>query len=117
MSRHRRRGRRVDVDDAFMAELVSMGDESQPLSVVNLSVTGTALLAGLPLARVDEDLEINLSPSQVDPPMKFRCRICYIIGERQRPDLSAPRWLHGAEFQGLGQAERLFVERYVEERG
>ena len=49
-----------------MTELVSMGDKSQPLHVVNSSVTCTALFAGLPLARVDEDLVINLSSSQVE---------------------------------------------------
>ncbi len=116
MSGQRRIRRRVEVDDGFMAELISKTNEPQPLSVVNLSTTGTALLAGRPLARVDEDLVIKLSPSVIEPAMSFRCRICYIIGERQRADLESPRWLHGAEFQGLGQAERLFVERYVEER-
>lgn len=106
----------MDVDEAFTAELVSRRNQSQPLSVVNLSATGTALLAGQPLAQVDEDLVIKLSASEIEPSLSFRCRICYIIGERQRPDLSAPRWLHGAQFHGLGQEERLFVERYVEER-
>ena len=105
------------MDGGLTAELISDSAQRQSLSVVNLSTSGTAFLADEPLASVDEDVVISLCQGGEEQALSFKCRICYIIGEKQRPELAEPRWLHGTRFHGLGQAERLFIERVVAERG
>ncbi len=112
----RRRHPRVDTPRDLVARRAGAGTCTPEIVMINISHSGTALVAGEPLGDIDDELLIELRPAGGGKPVRLSCQIRYVIGETQRSAHVAPRWLHGTRFEALDAVARSFVAACVEEQ-
>ncbi len=110
-----RRHLRVNAE-GISASLVS--DDQAPipdLSVLNISVTGAAVLSPEPLGESDESVWIDIVPNAERRPLRTACQIRYLIGA-QHPSGDGPRWLHGMRFVRPSPEFLSLVDSYVRDQ-
>ncbi len=110
-----RRHLRVNAE-GISASLVS--DDEAPIleiSVLNISVTGAAVLSPEPLGESHESVWIDLVPNAERRPLRTACQIRYLIGE-QHPSGAGPRWLHGMRFVRPSPEFLSIVDSYVRDQ-
>jgi hypothetical protein len=111
----RRRHLRVSAE-GLSASLVSDDEAPTPdLSVLNISVTGAAVLSAEPLGESDESVWIDIVPSAERGALRTICQIRYLIGE-QHPSGDGPRWLHGMRFVRPTPEFLSLVDSYVRDQ-
>jgi len=113
--RSQRADPRVVADEPLPA-YAGRGPQAPVVHVVNLSVSGAAVLAAKPLGDVGDPVLLRLEASEADAAAELVLsgRIRYVIGERGRREDAA--WLHGTRFEALPEEARAFLERFVNER-
>jgi hypothetical protein len=110
-----RRHLRVNAE-GISASLVSDDEAPTPdLSLLNISVTGAAVLSPEPLGESNESVWIDIVPSAERGPLRTVCQIRYLIGE-QHPSSDGPRWLHGMRFVRPSPEFLSLVDSYVRDQ-
>ena len=115
-TRKRRKHARVDTAPKLVARRADAGKEPVAVALINLSESGTAILATELLGEIDDQFLIELPRSRHERPLIFRCEICYVLGEQHSATYETTNWLHGARFAELAHESRSFIEEYVRER-
>jgi hypothetical protein len=99
--------------EGISASLVSDDEAPTPdISVLNISVTGAAVLSPEPLGQSDEAVWIDIVPNAERRALRTACQIRYLIGE-QHPSGDRPRWLHGMRFLRPSPEFLSLVDSYV----
>ena len=106
-----RRHLRVNAE-GISASLVSDDAPKPDLSMLNISVTGAAVLSPEPLGESDESVWIDIVPNAERRALRTACQIRYLIGE-QHPSGDGPRWLHGMRFVRPSPEFLSLVDSYV----
>lgn len=98
--------------EGISASLVSDDAPKPDLSMLNISVTGAAVLSPEPLGESDESVWIDIVPNTERRALRTACQIRYLIGE-QHPSSDGPRWLHGMRFVRPSPEFLSLVDSYV----
>ena len=110
-----RRHLRVNAE-GISASLVSDDETPTPdLSVLNISVSGAAVLSPEPLGESNESVWIDIVPNTEQRALRTSCQIRYLIGE-QHPLGDGPRWLHGVRFVRPSPEFLSLVDSYVRDQ-
>ena len=99
---------RVAVDAPIDAVLHHGGNEP-PISVMNLSAGGAALMADEPIGNVPERAELRMRLGESSEWVICPCELRYILGEN-RPN-GEPAWLHGVHFVDVTEQVQAFIEQ------
>lgn len=114
---HKRHDPRVVTDDLTATRSLQADQQPEDVTMLNISVSGTAILSARPLGQIDDEVMITvLNTTTKAAFICLPCLIRYIIGERPHPSGDPPKWLHGAQFRDLDPEASVFVRQYVEDK-
>ena len=84
-----------------------------PLTMINLSVSGVALVSPEPLGELDEVIDLHLRSCADANWREAPCRLRFVIADQLS---QITRWLHGADFVHLPDETWTLVQGYVDSR-
>ena len=102
----------MPVSDTIEA-IAEQPDDNLPVEMVNLSTSGTAIVAAAPLGEVGNVIGLRFRDNKDSDWQTATFRLRYILGEGLSPGRES-RWLHGGEFKLLPERTWAFVSGVVE---